>query len=254
MIPNVLSIAGSDPSGGAGIQADLKTFTILETYGMAVITALTAQNTMGVQGVFTVPPDFIKKQLTSIFEDIRVDTVKIGMLFDVPTMKVVADILQHYKPQNIVLDPVMVATSGDRLQEPEAIQFLKSELIPLATLITPNIPEAEILFGKKFKPKNLYDAFGVPVLLKGGHKDEEICADILLTKDKEQNFESPRIKSKNTHGTGCTLSSAIAAYLAKGQDMEEAIESAKSFIFQSIKSSDMLSVGQGNGPVNIFIK
>ena len=239
MIPNTLTIAGSDPSGGAGIQADLKTFTALRTYGMAAITALTVQNTQGVTAIHNVPPNFLEQQLTAIFDDIHVDAVKIGMTSTPETIQTIAKILKKYKPQHIILDPVMVATSGDHLITDEAIETLKSHLIPLATLITPNIPEAKIL-------GNLT----VPTLLKGGHSTSDTATDTLIYKGNHTEFSAPRINTKNTHGTGCTLSAAIAASLAKGHPLESAIQSAKTYLTNTIKHADTLNVGKGNGPVN----
>jgi len=239
MIPNVLTIAGSDPSGGAGIQADLKTFTTLGTYGMAAITALTAQNTQGVTAIHTPPPEFLEQQLIAIFEDIDVHAVKIGMIATAENAEIIASILKKYKPKHIILDPIMIATSGDQLITDEAITALKTNLTPLATLITPNIPEHKIL-----------GTFNVPTLLKGGHNTGETATDTLIQNGKETKFSAPRINTNNTHGTGCTLAAAITATLAKGRPLESAIQSAKTYLSNAIKHADALTVGKGHGPVN----
>lgn len=255
MIPNILSIAGSDPSGGAGVQADLKTFTTLGCYGMAAITALTAQNTQGVRSVVNVPERFMRDQLDAIFEDITVDAVKIGMLSSVEIMNVVADSLEKYQVQNVVLDPVMVASSGDVLMEADAIDVLKNRLIPMATLITPNIAEAEKLMRKSVldfeeSAKSLLDLGAQAVLLKGGHTKGDVARDILADKDGVSTFEAPRIYTMNTHGTGCTLSSAIAAYLGQEEPLKEACAKAKSYLTKALDHSFELDIGQGSGPVN----
>ena len=241
MTPNTLTIAGSDPSGGAGIQADLKTFTALGTYGMSVITALTAQNTGGVSAIHDISAAFVQQQLTATFEDIEIHAVKIGMAGSPETIKTIAETLSRYKPEHIILDPVMVATSGDQLITDKAIQTLKKHLIPLTTLITPNIPEHKIL-----------GTLNVPTLLKGGHDtlDTNTATDTLIYKGTTTNFTAPRIKTNNTHGTGCTLSAAITAYLAKGQPLEAAIDSAKTYLTNTLKHADALNVGKGHGPVN----
>lgn len=256
MIPNILSIAGSDPSGGAGIQADLKTFAALGCYGMAAITALTAQNTQGVRAVHHMPPDFLKAQLVAVFEDIRVDAVKIGMAGTAQSIDVIADCLELYKPKYVVLDPVMVAQSGDSLLGPEAVEALKSRLIPLANIITPNIPEAQALLGGQ--PSDDQDilaravaGFGCPsVLVKGGHAKGSDSTDTLFYHNKIHHFTASRIDTKNNHGTGCTLSSAIAAYLAQGHDIPEAVGKAKDYITGALQAADDLAVGSGAGPVN----
>ena len=255
MIPNVLSIAGSDPSGGAGIQADLKTFAALGCYGMAAMTALTAQNTQGVEGVFDVPADFVRAQLTAIFEDIDVAAVKIGMLAQPEIIHQIADTLEKYTPRYIVLDPVMVATSGDPLISSEAIEVLKTRLVPLADVVTPNIPEAQRLSRKavldmEVAAKGLLDLGCGSVLLKGGHLEEEQARDVLaMAGGAMHEFSSPRIDTPNTHGTGCTLSSAIAVYLAKGADIPMACEKAKVYLSAALELSDSLQVGHGCGPV-----
>lgn len=257
MIPNVLSIAGSDPSGGAGIQADLKTFSALGCYGMAAITALTAQNTKGVTGVHELPAEFVGMQLESIFQDIRVDAVKIGMAGSVDTIKAIANILQKYNVGHIVLDPVMVAQSGDRLLSDESVDALKRHLISLAAIVTPNIPEAEILTGgtitdMQSSARGLLKAGARAVLLKGGHNDGPISFDVYADAEKTVVLEAPRIKTTNNHGTGCTLSSALAANLAKGMAPEDAVRAAKNYITEALRHSEELQVGHGCGPVHHF--
>lgn len=255
MIPNILSIAGSDPSGGAGIQADLKTFAALGTYGMAVITALTAQNTQGVSGVMDIPEDFVKQQLEAIFEDIKLDAIKIGMLSNAEIIKTVAELLAKYNATNIVLDPVMVATSGDSLISADAVAAMKEYLIPMADVLTPNIPEAEKLSRKAVldmeeAAKGLLSLGSKAIYLKGGHLKGEIITDILADKDGVNFFEGPRVNTPNTHGTGCTLSSAIAAYLGHGLELEEACGKAKTYLTKALAHSDELDVGYGCGPVH----
>jgi hydroxymethylpyrimidine/phosphomethylpyrimidine kinase len=260
MIPKVLSIAGSDPSGGAGIQADLKTFSALGVYGMAALTSLTAQNTRGVKAVQKLPPAFVQQQIEEIFEDIAVHAVKIGMIASSEAAQILVDILTKFKPPNIVLDPVMVATSGDKLISETAIEIVKTKLLPLADLITPNIKEAEALLGVPFDgdmemtARALRQLGAKNVLLKGGHLINETHSnDMLVTLDGTlHTFEAERILTANTHGTGCTLSSAIAAYLAKGLDLPMACSSAKHYLTGAIKSGDALGVGHGHGPVHHF--
>ena len=250
-----LSIAGSDSCGGAGIQADLKTMTMNGVYAMSAITALTAQNTTGVKNILEVPPEFLKEQIDVIFEDIRPDAVKIGMVASSKLIKVIAQQLVLHKAQNIVVDPVMVATSGSNLMENEAVLTLKEVLFPIAEIITPNIPEAEILCGRSIKnkedmicaAKTISENCGCAVLLKGGHSIND-ANDFLYNKGKETWFLGKRIDNPNTHGTGCTLSSAIAANLAKGFSLEDAIQKSKDYI--SCALSDMLDIGLGNGPIN----
>ncbi|MBI1301743.1 MAG: bifunctional hydroxymethylpyrimidine kinase/phosphomethylpyrimidine kinase [Alphaproteobacteria bacterium] len=259
MIPNILSIAGSDPSGGAGIQADLKTFSALGCYGMAVVTSLTAQNTQGVTGVVDVPPAFVKQQIDTIFDDIEVAAVKIGMLSNTEIMEAVANALEQHKPRFIVLDPVMVATSGDSLITSDAIETMKKRLIPMADLITPNIPEAEKLMRKavidmEIAAESLCDLGCKAVFLKGGHLKGEVKRDVLFSNGTIDIFETPRIETKNTHGTGCTLSSAIAAYIGHGYPIDKACESAKNYVTEALKNADQLSVGKGHGPVNHLYK
>lgn len=252
-ILKVLTIAGSDPSGGAGIQADLKTFSALGCYGMSVITALTAQNTLGVRNVIGVPADFLKDQIYSIFEDVRPAALKIGMVGDVDSILMLAECLRDFEAKNIVFDPVMVATSGDPLINEDAIEAMKAELVPMADIVTPNLPEAEILGSAN--PEELLSWGAKAVLMKGGHDlDNPKAIDVLATGDDFKAFEADRILTKNTHGTGCTLSAAIAAELAKGRNMHDAVVRAKDYITGAIKHADELDVGAGAGPVHHFWK
>lgn len=254
---NVLTIAGSDSCGGAGIQADLKTFSAHGVYGMSVITAVTAQNTQGVLAVQDISVEIIGKQIEAIFEDIRVDGLKIGMVSQIATISTIAEGLRFYKPSNIVLDPVMVSKSGYHLLQRSAKEALISMLVPLATLITPNIPEAEVLTGieidsleKMEKAARMIFEMGPGnVLIKGGHLDNE-ATDILFDGTDIKYLKSKRVDTKNTHGTGCTLSAAIASNLAKGYSMAEAVTEAKEYITVAIENS--LSIGKGVGPTNHF--
>lgn len=251
----VLSIAGSDCSGGAGIQADLKTMTALGVYGMSVVTALTAQNTTGVYAVEESAPEFVARQLDCVFEDIFPDAVKIGMVSSSAIIETIAAKLQEYQAKNIVLDPVMVATSGGVLMKSEATQVLVEKLFPLASLITPNIPEAEALSGLKIADKKdmlaaaqkLAEQTSAAILLKGGHLTES-ADDLLFYNNEEYWFSAPHIETKNTHGTGCTLSSAIACLLAEGEELPQAVEGAKQYLWQAIRHEP--SLGSGNGPIN----
>jgi hydroxymethylpyrimidine/phosphomethylpyrimidine kinase len=257
MIKNILSIAGSDPSGGAGIQADLKTFSALGAYGMSVIAALTAQNTKGVSAVYELPPEFVKAQLDAIFSDIRVDAVKIGMAGNPETIKIIAETLKIYRPAYVVLDPVMVAQSGDRLLSDDSIHVLKIELLPLATIITPNIPEAEVLLGKKVEDmketaQELLALGARSVLLKGGHLEGPICYDVYADAQVLVVLEAPRVKTDNNHGTGCTLSSALAVFMAQGQSPEDAARAAKAYLTEALQNADQLNIGAGHGPVHHF--
>ncbi len=254
-IPNVLSIAGSDPSGGAGIQADLKTFAALGVYGMAAISALTAQNTVGVSGFVAVPPEFMKDQLKAIFEDVEVEAVKIGMIANADLVNVLADSLAHYRPPNIVLDPVMVSTSGDSLINSDAMTAMKERLIPLCDVLTPNIPEAEKLSRKavldmEVAAQDLLKMGSGAVLLKGGHLKGDVARDVLAYVGGIRIYETPRVDTQSTHGTGCTSSSAIAANLAKGEDVENACFKAKDYLTNALEYADDLNVGKGHGPVN----
>lgn len=250
-----LSIAGSDCSGGAGIQADLKTMTMNGVYAMSAITALTAQNTTGVAAILESDPDFLEKQIDAVFTDIRPDAVKIGMVSSVPLIEVIADRLRFYKAENIVVDPVMVATSGSALIETDAVQALKEQLLPLAAVVTPNIPEAEVLSGMAIHTpeemeqaaRQISETYGCAVLCKGGHSVND-ANDLLVANGQAKWFLGKRIDNPNTHGTGCTLSSAIAANLAKGKPLDEAVQRAKEYISGAL--ADMLDLGQGSGPMN----
>ena len=250
-----LTIAGSDCSGGAGIQADLKTMTMNGVYAMSAITALTAQNTTGVRGIQESTPDFLKQQLDAVFEDIYPDAVKIGMVASTELIRVIADRLRYYGAKNVVVDPVMVATSGAALMKTDAVETLIAELLPISTLVTPNIPEAEVLSGMKIEreedmvvaAKKIGDNFHCAVLLKGGHSIND--ANDLLYADGELTwFAGKRIPNPNTHGTGCTLSSAIAANLAKGFPLTESVRRAKRYISDAL--SAMLDLGSGSGPMD----
>jgi hydroxymethylpyrimidine/phosphomethylpyrimidine kinase len=255
----VLTIAGSDSGGGAGIQADLKTFAALGCYGMTAITALTAQNTKGVQGIHGIPAEFLKAQIQSVMDDIGVDAIKIGMLYAPEIVDVVAWAIDHYKLKNVVLDPVMVATSGDRLIASETVQVLVRELFPRATLITPNLDEAVLLLGRDISDANVLESAGRDllamgaraVLLKGGHLPGDDLIDLLVQPNTpSERLSSRRIHSNNVHGTGCTLSSAIAAYLALGMGLSEAVHCARQFIVQAIAHGADITTGQGHGPLN----
>jgi hydroxymethylpyrimidine/phosphomethylpyrimidine kinase len=255
----VLTIAGSDSGGGAGIQADLKTFAALGCYGMSAITALTAQNTVGVQGIHAVPAEFLKAQIQSVVEDIGVDAVKIGMLHAPGIVEVVAWAIDHYQLKNVVLDPVMVATSGDRLIANDTVQVLVHELFPRATVITPNLDEAALLLERRISNADALNnaaedllAMGAKsVLLKGGHLAGDEVVDVLLQSGMApQRLASPRIASRNVHGTGCTLSSAIAAHLALGHPLSEAVTLARTFILGAIAQGADVTTGHGHGPLN----
>lgn len=250
-----LTIAGSDSCGGAGIQADIKTMTTNGVYAMSVVTALTAQNTTGVSGIFEVTSDFLEKQIRAVFEDIKPDAVKIGMVSSSDLIKTIAENLKKYHAKNIVLDPVMVATSGAKLIGDDAIATLQEYLIPLATVITPNIPEAEVLSGMRITTeeemieaaKFISGKFHCAVLLKGGHSIND-ANDLLYSDGKYQWFYGKRINNPNTHGTGCTLSSAIASNMAKGKSLEQSVEKAKEYISGALNA--MLDLGKGSGPMN----
>ena len=259
--PVALTIAGSDSSGGAGIQADLKTFAAFGVYGASVITALTAQNTQGVRGVHPVPADFVTGQLDAVFDDLDVSAVKIGMVAELDIVKAIASSLSRRTPDHVVLDPVMVATSGDRLLSPDAIKCLRDELIPRATLITPNLPEAAALLGEGVaanetaiadQGRRLLVLGARAVLIKGGHGKGSESIDYLVTSDGVIALPVPRIATKNTHGTGCSLSSAIAAGLAKGETLEQAVRHAKTWITAAIAAADRLGIGKGHGPIHHF--
>ncbi|HEY4163586.1 MAG TPA: bifunctional hydroxymethylpyrimidine kinase/phosphomethylpyrimidine kinase [Dongiaceae bacterium] len=261
MIPNLLSIAGSDPSGGAGIQADLKTFSALGGYGAAVITALTAQNTRGVGAVERVAPSFVARQIDMIFEDLRIDAVKIGMLANAEIVAVVADRMRQWRPRWIVLDPVMVAKSGHHLLNESAVAVLRKELMPLASVVTPNLPEAAVLLGEdaasdwpamERTASHLLARGCQAVLLKGGHLEGQDSPDLLATPEVMLRLDAERIDTRNTHGTGCTLSAAVAALLAQRGALEPAVRDAKTFVTGAIAASGALTVGAGHGPVHHF--
>ena len=250
-----LSIAGSDCSGGAGIQADLKTMTMNGVFAMSAITALTAQNTTGVRSIMEVTPAFLQDQIDAVFEDIRPDAVKIGMVASVPLIEAIAQRLRQYEARNIVVDPVMVATSGAKLIADDAVETMERELLPLATVLTPNIPEAEILAGQTIRSEDdmvaaartISERYGCAVLCKGGHSIND-ANDLLWADGRAEWFYGRRIDNPNTHGTGCTLSSAIAANLAKGFSLKDSVGRAKDYISGAL--SAMLDLGKGSGPMN----
>jgi hydroxymethylpyrimidine/phosphomethylpyrimidine kinase len=259
--PVALTIAGSDSSGGAGIQADLKTFAALGVYGASVITALTAQNTQGVTGIHQVPPDFVTAQIDAVFADLDVGAVKIGMVAELSVIAAIAAGLTRWSPKHIVLDPVMVATSGDRLLANDAVEALRAKLVPRASILTPNLPEAAALLDEPVasgeaaiedQGRRLL-ALGCPaVLIKGGHGQGSESIDYLVRESGTIALAAPRVATQNTHGTGCSLSSAIAAGLAKGEDLETAVRNAKAFVSAAITGSDRFSVGHGHGPIHHF--
>lgn len=260
----VLTIAGSDSGGGAGIQADLKTFAANGCYGASVITALTAQNTLGVTGIHAVPVDFVQAQMDAVLGDIGADAIKIGMLFSPELIQTVAQGLLRHGANNIVLDPVMVAQSGDKLLQDEAIAALKEELIPLATLLTPNLPEVSVLLDRPVDSARDVRQAAIDiaalgcgnVLVKGGHLEEGDSDDILYLGQEQRTaiMRGVRVATRNNHGTGCTLSSAIAANLAKGEDMEVAVRHAKEYITGAIRAGADYVLGQGHGPVHHFFR
>lgn len=260
-IPVALTIAGSDSSGGAGIQADLKTFAACGVYGASAITALTAQNTMGVTSIHEVPADFIIAQIDAVFSDLDVKAVKIGMVSRREVIEAIVAGLDRWSPQHVVVDPVMVATSGDRLLSPDAIDALRTRLIPRASLLTPNLPEAAALLNEavavneadiESQGRRLL-AMGCPaVLIKGGHGQGPESIDYLIDRDSVIRLAAPRLATSNTHGTGCSLSSAVAAGLAKGEGLEAAVRHAKAYISAAIAAADRLGVGHGHGPVHHF--
>ena len=261
MTPIALTIAGSDSSGGAGIQADLKTFAALGVFGASVITALTAQNTTGVSGIHQVPAEFVTAQIDAVFSDLAVGAVKIGMVAQRESIDAIAAGLTRWSPKHVVLDPVMVATSGDRLLAAEAVDALRTKLIPRASLITPNLPEAAALLDEPMatseaavedQGKRLLAMGCQAVLIKGGHGQGAESIDYLIAAGGASALAAPRIATRNTHGTGCSLSSAIAAGLAKGEAMETAVRNAKAWISAAIASADRFSVGHGHGPIHHF--
>lgn len=258
---NALTIAGTDPSGGAGIQADLKTFSALGAYGCSVITALVAQNTRGVQSVYRIEPDFVAAQLDSVFSDVRIDTTKIGMLAETDIVEAVAERLRRYQVQNVVLDTVMLAKSGDPLLSPSAVTALRQHLLPQVALITPNLPEAAALLDAPHarSEREMHEqgqallALGCEaVLIKGGHLDNDESPDWLFTRNGTERFTAPRIKTKNTHGTGCTLSAALAALRPRHADWASTVNEAKRWLSAALAQADTLEVGQGIGPVHHF--
>ena len=260
----VLTIAGSDSGGGAGIQADLKTFSAIGCYGMSVITALTAQNTRGVNGIHAVPPAFAVEQIDAVLSDIGADAIKIGMLYSAELIEAVAAALRRHGAQKIVLDPVMLAQSGDKLLQDEAVESIKAYLMPLAEVVTPNLPETVVLTGQSIQSRQDVEsaarAIAVhgsrSILIKGGHGDDNQSSDLLYLagKDRPVWLTAERIQTRNNHGTGCTLSSAIAAYLAQGHNIEPAVQKAKVYMNQAIAAGAAYKIGHGHGPVHHFFK
>ncbi len=258
----VLTIAGSDSGGGAGIQADLKTFSAIGCYGMSVITALTAQNTIGVTSIHAVPGVFVQQQMEAVFSDIGTDAVKIGMLFSVELIEAVATQLKKHGIGNIVLDPVMVAQSGDKLLQDDAVEAIKTHLMPMADVVTPNLPEAAVLLNRKIRnaedliaaARDLAQFGGKSILIKGGHLENQQSTDwlYLVGEDRLLVFKGDFIRTRNNHGTGCTLSSAIAAHLAKGLKIEAAVRAAKVYIGEAIRAGAGYKLGAGHGPVHHF--
>ena len=261
--PIALTIAGSDSSGGAGIQADLKTFAALGVYGASVITALTAQNTTGVSGIHQVPAEFVTAQIDAVFADLDVAAVKIGMVAHPPVIDAIVAGLKHWSPKHVVLDPVMVATSGDRLLAAEAVEALRKKLMPLASVITPNLPEAAALLDEpvaaseaeiESQGRRLLALGCRAVLIKGGHGEGAESIDYLVDAESTIALAAPRVATRNTHGTGCSLSSAVASGLARGEDLERAVRNAKAWISAAIAAADRFSVGHGHGPIHHFHK
>lgn len=261
MIPNVLSIAGIDPSGGAGLFADLKAFSALGAYGTGVVAALTAQNTQGVTGVQAVPVEFIAQQIDTLFADVRIDAVKLGMLGSADIVHTVAASLRRHQVRRLVVDPVMVSKSGHHLLSPDAVDALRTEILPLAEIITPNLPEAEVLLNcapirtladMRAAARALHALAPRIVLLKGGHLDGPESIDVIDDGVTQTELRSPRIPTKNTHGTGCTLSAAIAALLPRHDNPVDAIRAAKAYLTAAIAASGELGVGAGHGPVHHF--
>ena len=256
----VLTIAGSDSGGGAGIQADIKTISAMGCYAASAITAITVQNTLGVQAVHPVPLDILRGQIDAVLSDIGADAIKIGMLHSSEVVNLVAEMIEKYQIRNIVLDPVMVSTSGHRLIEEDAVEVIKTRLMPLARVITPNVPEAEILAGCKIAGEDEFEAIArrlsdngnVSVLMKAGHLSGDSLVDYFYNAEDDSmtKLQSKRVQTRNTHGTGCTLSSAFAASLAKGENLTDAAISAKRYIEQAIISGAEYEIGKGHGPVN----
>jgi len=255
MVAKALTIAGSDSGGGAGIQADLKAFSANGVFGTSALTAITAQNTVGVTAVHPIPVNVVGAQIEAVLTDIRPDAIKIGMLFSPELIETVASALEDYDGP-VVLDPVMIAKSGDALLQDEAVDALKSIILPRADLVTPNLPEAVRLLGADEDPATQAKALQAlgpkAVLIKGGHAEGDICTDLLLTQDGSHEFSAPRINTRNTHGTGCTYSSTIAANLAKGMEMPKGVETAHSYLHAAIKAADDIDIGAGHGPVHHF--
>ncbi|AIN47573.1 bifunctional hydroxymethylpyrimidine kinase/phosphomethylpyrimidine kinase [Candidatus Palibaumannia cicadellinicola] len=260
-INNILSIAGSDPSGGAGIQADLKTFSALGTYGTSVITSLVAQNTYGVQALYPISPEFVTKQLYSVLSDVQIDSAKIGLLCQADIVRVVAAQLKQYSIPWLVLDTVMVAKSGDKLLDEDGVRSIRDELLPLVSIITPNLPEAAVLLGCPLaqdenemcqQGRQLLTLGSKAVVMKGGHLMGIECPDWLITSEEELRFTCPRVETKNTHGTGCTLSAALAALRPRYQDWPQTLNVAKAWLQEALLHADQLHVGQGIGPVHHF--
>ncbi len=257
---NILSIAGTDPTGGAGIQADLKTFAALKAHGMAAITAVVAQNTVSVRSFVSLEPEFVGEQIDSVFSDVHVDAVKIGMVPTAKIARIIADRLRHHGAKNVVLDPVMIAKSGDSLLHKDAIAAIRDHLIPISSVITPNLPEAAVLLGiapaqsleeMEIQLHQLNSLGSRSVLLKGGHLVSEHSIDLLLSEKRVIQFTHPRIVTKNDHGTGCTLSSAIAAAIPDSE-LPDAVEIAKRYVSSALEASNCLSVGRGHGPLHHF--
>ncbi|MEO3876217.1 bifunctional hydroxymethylpyrimidine kinase/phosphomethylpyrimidine kinase [Nonomuraea sp. B12E4] len=260
-VPKILSIAGTDPSGGAGIHGDLKTFSALGGYGMAVTTALVAQTTTGVRGVHEVPAEFVSAQLDTLLADVPADAVKIGMLGRAPVIHAVAAALDRFSPPYVVLDPVMVAKSGDRLLPADAVSALREVLLPRADLITPNLPEAADLLGEPQartvaemheQVRRLHALGARRVLLKGGHLDGEVCVDVFSAGGEPVDLAGPRVATRHTHGTGCTLSSAVAALRVRHRDWLAAVRAARDYLTGALRAADSLRVGGGHGPVHHF--
>jgi hydroxymethylpyrimidine/phosphomethylpyrimidine kinase len=261
MIPNILTLAGVDPSGGAGVFADLKTFSALGAYGTGIVVALTAQNTQDVTGVHLVPAAFVTQQIDTLFADVRIDAAKVGMLANAELVATVTEGLRRHSVRRLVVDPVMVSKSGHHLLQPDAVEALRRELFPLAEIVTPNLPEAGVLLDRA-EPRSIAEMriaardllqFGARyVLLKGGHLDSEESIDILDDGTTQIELRSPRIATRNTHGTGCTLSAAIAALLPQRASIAEAVRDAKAYLTSAIAAAGQLSVGHGHGPVHHF--
>ena len=253
----VLSIAGSDPSGGAGIQADIKTISALKGYAASVITAVTAQNTLGVQAVYPLPADIVRAQIESVMDDLNPDALKIGMVYDTAIAHTLTECLKKYRPRCVIYDPVMISTSGRRLMTEDTVRFIKDELFPLCTLLTPNLNEAAYLLrypvtdteAMKQAARELADRYHTAVLVKGGHLCGDEMCDVLYNKGTFSLFRQKKIESRNLHGTGCTLSSAIATFCAGGCELEEAVRRAKAYVSRAIDKGKDLHIGHGNGPL-----